>query len=67
MNQRAERRRKNQRQSQAMFYDAVVDRRQQDRREQPVIDVPAIPGTIRPAPGEHVQVERRRFPESGTE
>lgn len=64
MNQRQQKRRK----SSAKFYDAIIDRRvQADRRNQPVLAVPAIPGTIRPLPGEPVQVERRRFPESGTE
>jgi hypothetical protein len=52
------------RQSQAVFYDAISDRRCQDRREQE--PVPAKPGSIRPAPGEPM-IERRRFPEAGSE
>jgi hypothetical protein len=68
MNQRAERRRKSRRASQALFYDAIVDRRdERDRRDEPVIVAALPPGAIRPLPGEQVQVERRRFPESGTE
>lgn len=54
------------RQSHAVFYDAVSDRRSQERRDQPA--VPAVAGSIRPAPGVILpRVERRRFPESGTE
>ncbi|MFK3741330.1 hypothetical protein [Massilia sp. TN1-12] len=55
------------RQIQAVFYDAINDRRRDiDRRDQPA--VPAVAGSIRPAPGVILpRVERRRFPESGTE
>lgn len=65
MNQCKEKRRK----SSAKFYDAIIDRRSSvDRRGRSVVvSAPAIPGMIRPLPGEQVQVERRRFPESGTE
>jgi hypothetical protein len=57
------------RNSQALFYDAVTDRRRQeyDRREQELA-VPAIPGAIRPGVGEAAPLrERRRVPESGME
>lgn len=59
--------RKNERrQSQAVFYDAIADRRTIERRDQD--PVPAIPGMIRPAPGEVLPpAERRRFPDAGTE
>lgn len=56
------------RQSQALFYDAINDRRrtEYDRRGQP--SVPAMPGSVRPAPGEAAPCrERRRVPESGME
>jgi hypothetical protein len=54
------------RQSQAVFYDAISDRRRQERRDQE--PVPAAAGSIRPAPGVVQPVkERRRFPESGSE
>jgi hypothetical protein len=59
-------RRNERRQSQAVFYDAIADRRSIERRDQP--EVPAIPGMIRPAPGDVLpQVERRRFPDAGME
>jgi hypothetical protein len=54
------------RQSQAVFYDAINDRRTHERRDQE--PVPAIPGMIRPAPGEVLpRLERRRFPDAGME
>jgi len=60
-------RQQDRRQSQATFYDAITDRRRDvERRDQPT--VPAVAGTIRPAPGDVLpRVERRRFPESGME
>jgi hypothetical protein len=54
------------RQSQSVFYDAINDRRTHERRDQD--PVPAIPGMIRPGPGEALpQLERRRFPDAGME
>jgi len=59
-------RQQDRRQSQAIFYDAITDRRSLERRDQPA--VPAQPGMIRPAPGEvPPRVERRRFPDTGME
>jgi hypothetical protein len=50
------------RKAQELFYDAIVDRREREQT------VPAQPGTIRPAPGVvPPAIERRRFPESGSE
>lgn len=55
------------RQSQAVFYDSINDRRRDiERRDQE--PVPAVAGSIRPAPGVVLpRIERRRFPESGSE
>lgn len=55
------------RQSQAVFYDAISDRRTIERRDRGT-EIPAIPGMIRPAPGEVMPFrERRRVPDSGME
>ena len=62
-----QKRESNRRLSQAVFYDSITDRRRDvERRDRPA--VPAVAGSIRPAPGVVLpRVERRRFPESGTE
>jgi hypothetical protein len=55
------------RQEQALFYDAISDRRRKryDRRGHVV---PAFPGSVRPGFAEAPPpVERRRAPESGME
>lgn len=56
------------RESQAIFYDAIANRRREgyDRRGQEPI--PAQPGIIRPAVGEAAPlIERRQFIDSGAE
>lgn len=59
------------RQSQALFYDAAVDRRTgYERRKQEAVPraVPALPGAIRPGVGEaKPPVERRRYLDGGAE
>lgn len=51
------------RKSQIPFYDAITD-----RRNRPAATVPAMPGTIRPGPGEAAPLkERRRVPGAGME
>lgn len=62
-------RQQDRRNSQALFYDAVTDRRRHeyDRRAREAT-VPAVPGTIRPGPGEAAPPrERRQVPGAGME
>lgn len=62
-------RKQDRRASQALFYDAINDRRrtEYDRRAREAA-VPAMPGTIRPGPGEAAPLrERRQVPGAGME
>jgi hypothetical protein len=54
--------------SQAIFYDAISDRRRPARRPELDWQEPTVPGAIRPGvQDEWDGVERRRMPEAGTE
>jgi hypothetical protein len=57
------------RKEQVLFYDAIIDRREADRRAcaEPLTWSEQQPGAIRPAPGEVVALERRRFADAGME
>lgn len=57
------------RKEQELFYDAIVDRREADRRAcmTPLEWSTEQPGAIRPGVGEVVPRERRRFADAGTE
>jgi hypothetical protein len=61
MNQRTERRRKNRRASQAIFYDAINDRRRPEYERRGRTTVRPMPLTMA------VRGDKRRFEESGTE
>lgn len=56
------------RESQAVFYDAIADRRRPDYDRRGQEPIPAKPGTIRPAVGEAAPpIERRQLIDSGAE
>lgn len=57
------------RREQLPFYEAIIDRREADRRAcmTPLTWSTAQPGAIRPGVGEVVRQERRRFADAGTE
>lgn len=56
------------RESQAVFYDAIADRRRADYDRRGQEPIPAKAGTIRPAVGEAAPpIERRQLIDSGAE